>query len=68
MIDWKSIHNPADLKVGEKVLTDKGRPNACEVEIISLTPNHTFAKVFPFKGAKDEAWELMTNRLSRINN
>ena len=51
------------LKSGDQVLLDSSFNNSSIVEVISQTPNRMFTRI------KDENsdWEVMTNRLEKIN-
>ena len=53
-----------DLKIGETVITDIGKPNSCEVEILSFNENKSCAIV---KAKDNYEYEIPTRRLTKID-
>lgn len=61
-------HNKHNLKVGDTVILDKDFSNGRKVRITGFTPKQLFATVYTIDDPKQTVFEVMTYRLSPVEN
>jgi len=60
--DKDEILYGSDLKIGESVIVDKGKPNSSIVKIVEFSPKRMFTMVINSDGL---SWTIMTKRLTK---
>lgn len=61
-------HNPYNFQLFDEAILDKGFNNECKVSIRNFTPNKLIATVCCVGETVMDSWEVMTNRLTPIEN
>jgi len=62
------IHNTYGFKPGDIVVLDAAFVNSNRVKIVYVSPGGMFCTIHPEDAIKTEPWDVMTNRLTPIEN